>query len=228
MFLFLRFCCASLSAFIFALYMPDPALPLYRLSPYSNCYSDYCQEQWYWYEALGFKIRVVIAVLWMALWALLELRSFRRYTRPAPKLLTHLRYGPIAVLVLSVVAIFASDFALIQYSRWRIVHYIYSDAAVTEMPSLRLYNNDRGWCGNGIASTEYALYGDTPAAYIDDPDPATRARALQAAMYVYDWINQPGDGPSIYALRKAAADPDPMVREVAARYVEELWGINMP
>ena len=225
MFLLLRLCCAALSAFIFVVFMPDPGLPLYRLSPYSYCYSDYCQEQWYWYEALGFKIRVIIAMLWMVLWALLEIRSFRRYTRPAPKLLTHLRYGPIAVLVLSVAAILASDFFLIQYSRWRIVRYINSDAAVNELPSLRLYNNDRGWCGNGMAATEYALYGSTPAAYIDDPDPATRARALQASMYVYDWLNQPRTGPSIDALNKAAADPDPMVREIAARYRAELIGV---
>src|SRR6476659_5969573 len=126
MFLFLRLCCAALSAFIFVLFMPDLGLPLYRLSPYSNCYTEYCLEQWYWYESLGFKIKVIIAVLWVVLWALLEIRSFRRYTRPAPKLLTHLRYGPMAVLVFSLAAILASDFVLIQYSRWRIIQYIHS------------------------------------------------------------------------------------------------------
>ena len=55
-------------------------------------------------------------------------------------------------------------------------------------------------------------YGDIQVAYIDAPDAATRARALQASIYVYDWINQPNDGPSIDALKKASADPDTMVK----------------
>ena len=220
----LRLYSAALSAFIFVVYMPNPGYLLYRLSPYWNCWSEHCEAQWYWYADLAFKIQVLMAVLWMVLWAVLEVRSFRRFTKPAPKLLTHLRYGPIAIFVLSVATIFTYDAMMIQYTRWQLIRWIHSDAAVTETPSINLYNNDRGWCGNGIAATEYWLYGDTPAAYIDDADPATRARALQASMYVYDWINQPKDGPSIDALKKAAADPDPMVRDVAAKLRVELTG----
>ena len=228
MLLFLRFCCALLSAYIFVSYMPNPAWFFYGLSPYSLCDSAYCQEQWFWYEALAFNIKVVTVVLWMALWAFLEIRSRRRFIRPVPKLLTHLRYGPIAILVLSSTAILATDFLLIQYSRWQLVRYIHSDASVTERPSFRLHNNDRGWCGNGFAANEYYLYGDTPAAYIDDADPATRARALQASMYVYDWLNIPHDGPSIDALKKATEDPDPMVRDIAAQYSSALGTRGVP
>ena len=184
MLLFLRFCCALLSAYIFVSYMPNPAWFFYGLSPYRNCDSAYCYEQRLWYEALAFNIKVVTVVLWMALWAFLEIRSRRRFTRPVPKLLTHLRYGPIAILVLSITAILATDFLLIQYSRWQLIRYIHSDASITERPSFRLHNTYRGWCGNGSSANEYLLYGHTAVAYIHDADPATRARALQASMYV--------------------------------------------
>jgi hypothetical protein len=211
-----------LSAWIVTLYMPNPAEILYRLSPYWDCWGESCQEQRFWYEALALKIKFITGALWMASWAFLEIRRLKRPRRPTPKLLTHVRYGPIAILVFSIAAIVASDFLLIQYSRWQIVRYIHSDAPVTERPSLELHNNYRHWCGNGLAANEYYLYGDTPLAYIDAPEAATRARALQASMYVYDWINHPNDGPSIEALKKATADPDAMVREVASKFSNEL------
>ncbi len=222
MLLLLRCCCAIGSAFIFSLYMPNPAILLYRLSPYKDCAGDYCQEQWYWYEDLAFKIRIVTVVLWMITWALLEIRSFKRAGLPTPKFLTHLRYGPVAIAALSIAISFASEFLLIQYSRWQIISYIHSDAPVTEYPSFKLYNNYRGLCGNGAAAVEYELYGNTPAAYIDDPDPARRARALQASRYVYDWLNEPRYGPSIEALEMALSDPDPTVREIAAEFYRNL------
>ena len=214
MFLILRFCCATLSACIVILYIPRPAYPLYLVS------SDLT---WFWYEDPAFKMRVMGGGLWMAVWALLEIRSFRRSGQPTPKLLTHLRYGPIAILILSIAMATAFDVLLIQYSRWQIVRYIHSDAPPTERPSFKLHNNYRSFCVNGMAANEYELYGDTPAAYINAPDAATRARALQASMSVYDWINLPNDGPSIVALKKAATDPDPMVRELAAKLSADLF-----
>jgi len=219
--LIVRFLCAMLSAVIFVWYMPSPAQMLFRLL-YSDCWSEDCYAAWSWYNALAFDIQIITVALWMALWTFLEIRRFKRLPSPAPKLLTHIRYGPIAVFVFSLVAIAAFNLALIQYSRFQIIRYVHSDAPVTERPSFELHNNYRHWCGNGMAANEYALYGDTPAAYIDDPDPATRARALQASMYVYDWINNPQDGPSIEVLKKAAADPDPLIRAIAAHYNSEV------
>ena len=219
MFVLLRLCCATASAYIFVLYMPNP---VYLLLPLSRGADEYNEENWIWFNDLAFKVRIVTAVLWMATWAFLELRSANRVGLPTPKLLTHLRYGPIAILVLSVVTILASDQFLIQYSRWQLVRWIHSDVPVTEKLPLNLYNNYRGWCGNGWSANEYYLYGDTPAPYIDDPDPATRARALQASMYVYDWVNEPNDGPSIAALKKATTDSDPTVRDIAAKFRADL------
>ena len=168
-------------------------------------------------------IRPALGALWMISWAFLETRSGIRPGQRIPRLLTHLRYGPIAIMVFTIATILASDFLLIQYSRWEIVRYIHSDAPATEEPSFKLHNNYRSWCVNGSGAHQYELYGDTPAAYIDAQDAATRARALQASMKVYDWINMPNDGPSIDALKKAATDPEPMVREIAAKFSADLF-----
>ena len=220
MFVLLRLCCATVYACIFAFYTPYPAYLLYRLSLFWGA-------SWYSYLDFVFNLRLIAAVLWIATWAFLELRNVRA-GRPTPKLLTHLRYGPIAVLIFSVATILASDFLLIQYSRWQLVRWIHSDAPVTEKFSLKLHNNYRGWCGNGFSANEYDLYGDTAAAYIDDADPAIRARSLQASIYVYDWLNKPNDGPSMVALKKATSDPDPTVRDIAAQFSTELFGSRTP
>lgn len=225
MFFLLRLCCATVSAYIFVLYMPIPAYLLFQLSRLLGVANE---EEWYWYYDLTSNLKLTTAALWMATWALLELRNISRAGRPTPKLLTHLRYGPVAILIFSVATIVASNFLLIQYSRWQLVRWIHSDAPVTEGPSLKLHNNYRGWCGNGFSANEYDLYGDTAAAYIDDADPAIRARALQASMYVYDWLNHPNDGPSIAALKKATTDPDPIVRNIAAEFNAELFGSRAP
>lgn len=209
----LRLCCAALSAYIFTLFMWFPAHLLYLVSP---------DREWFWYADVVFKMRLIAGALWMASWGILEIRSSRGSSQRNPRLLTHLRYGPVAILVFCIITVAAYDVFLIQYSRWEIVRYIHSDAPVTEEPSFKLHNNNRSFCGNGMAANRYYLYGDTPAAYIDAQDAATRARALRASMRVYDWINHPDDGPSIDALKKALEDPDPMVREIAAKFSAEL------
>lgn len=228
MVLFLRLCSAILSAFIFVVYMPNPARLLYRLSPYYDCAGEFCRAQWYWYEELGFKIQLITAAFLIALWAILEVRNHRRFALPTARVLTHLRYGPIAVFAFYIATVIAFDFAMTQYSRWQIISYVYSDAPVTEMPSFRLHNDYRHWCGNGAVAREYELYGDTAAAFIDSSDPATRARALKASMFVYDWLNDPKTGPAIEALKKATADPDAMVRDIAEEYSSVLGITGVP
>lgn len=224
MFILLRLCCATLSAYIFAFNLPLPPYLLFRLS---QLLGENEGVPWIWYDhppsdELAFNIRFVTGMLWMTVWALLELRSARRVGRGAPKLLTHLRYGPIAILVFSIVTCIASDMFMIQRSKWQLVSWIHSDAPVTATPEFSLHNNYRGWCGNGWGANKYYLYGSTPAVYIDDADPAVRARALQASIYVYDWMNEPHDGPSIDALKKATTDSDPTVRDIAAKFRAQL------
>lgn len=218
----LRLFCATVSAVIAMFFTNFFGKLLFQLSPYWNCYADYCYEQWLWYQDLVAILGFIVGAFWMAAWAYLEIRNLRRPGRPFPRLHTHLSYGPIATLALSIVLIPATHLFLIQYSRWQIVSYIHSDAPVTEEPSFKLHDHYRGWCGNGISANRYYLYGATPAAYIDDPDPAVRARALRASMDVYDWSNHPSDGPSVTVLRKARADRDPIVRAIADEYLPEF------
>ena len=220
--LILRLCSALLSAYLFAVYLPNPAFLLWRLSPCADSWGDDCDVEFARYGRLATVLSMLAGLLWVAAWVSLETLARRRPPRQRPRLLTHLRYGPVAVLFLSVAAVVATDQMLIQYSRWQIVSYIHGDAPPREPPSFEPYNNHRGWCGNGMAAHEYALYGATPAAYYDDSDPAVRARAVQASAYVYDWLNHPGDGPSVEVLTKAKDDPDPLVREIAAEYFREL------
>lgn len=214
-----RLCSAILSAYLFAVYMPSPAFSPWRLSSCSDSWDDGCDATFAWYERLTTVLRVVAGLLWVAAWILLETQSLGRSARRHARLLSHLRYGPAAVLLLSVGAVVATDQLAIQYSRWQIVRYIHSDTPPLEEPSFHLYNDDRGWCGNGLAAREYELYGATPAAYYEDPDPAVRARAVHASVRVYDWLNQPGGGPAWDVLTKAKSDPDPLVREIAADHL---------
>ena len=222
--LFIRLCSALLSAYILITFMPNPAFFLWKLSPCADSWEEACEAEFTWYGKLATVFKVLAGCLWIIAWACLEVMAHRRSGRQRPRLLTHLRYGPLATLLLSLATIIISDMMLIQYSRWQIVRYIHSDAPPQERPEFDLHNNYRHWCGNGVAANEYALYGETPAAYSDDPDPAVRARALQASIYVYDWLNHPGDGPSIDVLRKAVNDSDPLVRNIAIEYQSELLG----
>ncbi len=214
-----RLCSALLSAYLFAVYVPNPAFVVWRFSACADSWGDQCDSEYEWYARLAAVFRVVVGILWVAAWVCLETRAKLDSPRQRPRMLSHLRYGPAAVLLLSIAAVFATDQALIEYSRFQIVRYIHSDAPPREGPSFSLHNDDRGFCGNGRAARRYELYGSTPAAYYDDPDPAVRARAVQAGAYVYDWINSPGDGPAWDVLVKAHNDPAPLVREVAAAHM---------
>lgn len=214
-----RLCSTLLSAYLFAVYMPNPAFILWRLSPCADSWGEGCDGEYDWYGRLATVLRVAAGLFWVVAWMSLEALALKRSARQRPRLLSHLCYGPVAVLLLSVAAVPATDQALIEYSRWQIVRYIHSDAPPRAEPSFELYNDDRGFCGNGMAARKYALYGATPAAYYDDPDPAVRARAVQASARVYDWINSPGDGPAWDVLMKARDDPDPLVREAAAEHL---------
>jgi hypothetical protein len=219
--LFLRFCSASLSAYVFALFLPGPGFLVINLAGCIPSHED-CTAEFEWYGRLAIASKVTVGCLWLLTWLVLELFARRHSVRQRSNLLTHLRYGPLAILVFSIAAIIGTDQLLIQFSRWEIVNYIYSDISPRETPSFRLHHNSGQWCGNGMAATEYANYGETPAAYFDNPDPAVRARALQASIEVYDWLNHPGGGPSIEVLKKALNDPDPLVREIAVKYQAEL------
>jgi hypothetical protein len=154
---------------------------------------------------------------WLVVWLLCELIVYRR--GPDGKrslLLSHLRYAPLAVYGFYLIWLLPSEGLVIEYSRWQITRYVYGSAPPQVNPTFDLYNDYKGWCGNGFAAREYWLYGETAAAGFESDDPQVRARSLQASWVAYDWINEPGDGPFVEVLRKARVDPDPLVRQLAA------------
>jgi hypothetical protein len=89
-----------------------------------------------------------------------------------------------------------------------------------------LHNTDRGWCGNGRAANQYLLYGDTAAEGLSSPDPAVRARSLRVSLQVYDWINGVHDGPITQHIKEAEQDEDPLVRQLAGRFPENMKSLQ--
>lgn len=165
---------------------------------------------------------------WLAAWLLCELIVYRRgQSGKRSLLLLHLRYAPLATYAFYLIWLLPSEQLLIEHSRWQITRYVYSDAPPEIDPKFELYNDYKGWCGNGFAAHEYGLYGETAAAGFESDDPNVRARAFQATWIAYDWINHPASGPFVEVLRKARVDPDPLVRRVVAAHCSEEY-VNCP
>ena len=165
---------------------------------------------------------------WLVVWLLCELIVYRRGSSGKRSLLLlHLRYAPLAIYVFFLISRLPAEQLMIEHSRWQITRYVYSDAPPQVDPKFELYNDYKGWCGNGFAAHEYWLYGETAAAGFESDDPNVRARALQASWVVYDWLNQTSDGPFVRVLRKARVDPDPLVRKLAADHCSEMY-VNCP
>lgn len=165
---------------------------------------------------------------WLVVWLLCELIVYRRGAcGKRSLLLLHLRYAPLAIYVFFLIWLMPSEQLMIEYSRRQITRYVYSDAPPQIEPEFELYNDYKGWCGNGFTAHKYSLYGHTAAAGFKSDDPQVRARAFQATRLAYDWLNEPAECPFIEVLRKARVDPDPLVRKLAADHCAEMY-INCP
>lgn len=178
----------------------------------------------FWWLHISENFWVTILGGWLAAWVILETITIWRKQISFPRLLTHLRYAPIATFIFFLVTVLAYDEAMILHSKWSIRQYMYSNASPELTPSLELYNNHRGWCGNGYSAAIYALYADTAVEGFESSDPAIRARSLRASIEVYDWLNGVDDGPFPKLIEKADNDPDPMVRKIAADFRSEAYG----
>ena len=156
---------------------------------------------------------------WLISWIVLELITNWGKENSSQRLLTHFRYGPVAILIFFVVTVIAYDEVKILHSKWMIRQYVYSNASPEGSPSLELHTSYRGWCGNGYSASIYALYGDVAAEGFESSDPAVRARSLRASIEVYDWWNGANYGPFPHLIERAFYnDPDPLVRRIAAEY----------
>lgn len=152
---------------------------------------------------------------WLGAWTIAEGLSLLCKRHSHWRLLTHLRHGPIALLLCFFATVLAYDQAMILYSKWEIRQYVYGNESPKLTPRLTLHNNYRGWCGNGYSAVKYALYAETAAEGFESTDPAVRARSLLASIAVYDWLNGGNDGPFPDLIDRASSDPDPVVRRIA-------------
>lgn len=167
---------------------------------------------------------IIALSAWLVAWIVLETVTACLKLNPLPRLLTHLRYAPISILLFFLAAVLAYDQAMIVHSRWKIRNYVYGTASPKISVSLELHNNYRGWCGNGSSATIYALYADTAGEGFESSDPAVRARSLSASIEVYDWLNGVSDGPFPELIARASNDPHPLVRKIAAEFRREAYG----
>ena len=168
---------------------------------------------------------IIVLSCWLISWIVLELITNWGKENSFPRLLTHLRYGPVATFIFFVVAVIAYDQVTILRSKWTIRQYVYSSASPEVSPSFELHTNYRGWCGNGYSASIYALYGDVAAEGFESSDPAVRARSLRASIEVYDSWNGVNDGPFPQLIERAYNDPHPLVRRIAAEFRGETVSI---
>ena len=176
----------------------------------------------FWWLHVSDNHRITVLSAWLISWIVLELIAAWRKKNSFPRLLTHLRYAPVATFIVFVVTVLAYDGVMILHSRSTIRQYVYASASPEASPSFELHNTNRGWCGNGRPATIYALYADVAAEGFESSDPAIRARSLRASIEVYDWLNGVDDGPFPGLIERARNDPDPLVRRIVTDFLIEV------
>ena len=133
---------------------------------------------------------------------------------PGHRLLSHFRFGPLAVFAVFLITVPIFDLAMIEVSRYQIRSYVYNSGDSFSKPDIRPHNNYRHWCGNGASANEEYLYFDTAAEGIDDDDPYVRARSLLATADVRDFFNGPDPRFKQY-VKAACRDTNAIVVETA-------------
>ncbi len=133
------------------------------------------------------------------------------------RLLTNLRYAPIAILVVSGIVVLTYDAGMIAYSKQQIRNYIFNDSQLIVKSDFRLHNNYRHWCGNGASAYENYLYFDVASEGINNENPYVRARSLLMTEEVRDWING-GDKDLIIFWQTVAAIPMPLSKMLPKIY----------
>lgn len=171
---------------------------------------------------LPWRYRDGLEFFYLGIWLLLligvGLIRYRARRDHFRRLSAHLRYGPAAVWLFSLIAILSFDAGMIQYSKYQLRSYIWENS-VPGPEGFLLHSDYRSWCGNGASARQYSLYGDTAAQGFSSRDPEVRARSLRASIRVYDWLNGVTDGPFPDLIRRAQKDENHVVREIADKFV---------
>ena len=121
----------------------------------------------------------------------LEIVALVREGYVGRRLLSHFRFGPLAVLAVFLITVPIFDLAMIEVSRYQIRSYVYRSGDSVSDPVNELHSDYRHWCGNGASANRENLYFNTAAEGIADDDPYVRARSLLATADVRDFFNGP-------------------------------------
>lgn len=168
------------------------------------------------------KVVFGFSVSWIILQIAFEFIAYfsKNFRLKFRRLLTNLRYAPIAVLIFSGFAVAVYDAAMIAYSKHQIRNYIFNSSQSVAEPDFPLFNNYRHWCGNGASAWENYLYFETAAEGINDENPYVRARSLLMSAEVQDWING-GDERFDNFLAKSCTDSNQIVKTTAEKYLND-------
>lgn len=164
------------------------------------------------------KVILWFSLFWIGSLFFLELSTAFRKNFKFRWLLTNLRYAPVVILFFSTAVVMIFDLGMIEYSKWQIRNYLFSDSQIIEKPEISLHNNYRHWCGNGFSARENYLYFETASAGFNDENPFVRSRSLLMAARVQDWLNG-GDRRFANFLVKSCQDSDETVRATVERYL---------
>ncbi len=172
---------------------------------------------------------------WFIALLTLEVLWLRRGQKPFPRLLTNLRFAPLAVLISFVAATTLTllfnaateqkartnfDAVNIQQSKHKIRAYVYGNTPPEQEVTLYLFN-DVGGCLNGMVAREAELYIETAREGLTNSNAAIRARALRASTQVYDSL-QGGDFAFLQAVEQATRDENSQVRQIATKFLNDI------
>jgi hypothetical protein len=170
-------------------------------------------------------VSLLVAIGWTIGWAIFEIVWVIRKQSSTPRLLTHLRWGPVAVLLIFIGVVVSYDNIRIYQSKQAIKNYIYygSDSD-SEFDDLRLHTEYRGWCGNGTVEAYYETYIDTALEGFESESPAVRLRALR---FAHSLSFGSFDDRYRRLIDRAFFDSDLTVARLAHGYRAQYYGIRL-
>lgn len=161
-----------------------------------------------------------VVIAWTLTHISFEIVNYLRPSETFSYWLKILRYTPIAGVLLAIPITIAFDLGMVQYSKWQIRSYVYSNDLRVASPDLDLHSTDRGWCGNGMFDNLNYHYFETASEGFNDGDPYVRSRSLLAAAEVRNWLNG-GDWRFEQQLKEACLDEHAVVYQTAEHYLRE-------
>lgn len=161
-----------------------------------------------------------VSIIWILLHFTFEITAYLSENFPFKRLLTNLRYAPIAIFIFSGFIIPIYDAGMIAYSKWQIKNYVFSSSQSIEEPVIKLHNDYRHWCGNGAMGRRKDLYFETAIEGIESENPKTRIRSWLMAYDVWDFFNGSKSERLDVILKKGCNDSDSNIRNIAENFLK--------